>query len=189
MNSALTSPQFNLDALIDQFIAEICAGKTNETPAAYLTKLRYLEQQQVDEISQQIIDQFRIWLLTCKTKVRGKRGVNSSLSPFTIRTVITTVRHFLRWASGRGYLPKMALKNIKEPQPDPKPISQQTFERLLNAANCLIYGWERAKNIAILLVLRDAGGQYGSLARSLRSVEQKRIYGIHHKYSPLNGKI
>lgn len=169
MDSALASPQLNLDALIDQFIAEVCAGKTNETPAAYLTKLRFLkrfiEQQQIHEISQLTIDQFRIWLLTRKTKVRGKREVNGSLSPFTIRTVITTVRHFLRWANERGYLPKIVLKNIKEPQPDPKPISQQTFERLLNAANSLKNDWERARDIAILLILRDTGGRCGSIAR------------------------
>ncbi len=77
----------------------------------------------------------------------------------------------------------------KNPQPDPNPMSQQTFERLLNAAN--FQGkdnWERARDIAILLVLRDTGGRCGSSARSLRLVE-KGSAEIHHKYSPLNGRI
>lgn len=104
------------DKLAYKFINDVCAGKNNETPAAYLAKLRYLERFLTEggytELSQDVIDEFRTWLINRKTKIRGKKQVQGSLSPFTIRTVLTTVRHFLRWGHEQNLIPKMTIKNI-----------------------------------------------------------------------------
>ncbi|RCK72734.1 MAG: Integrase [Anaerolineae bacterium] len=157
----------NLSSLISQFLIDVCGGKTNETPMAYLGKLRYLErfleEQQEQEITQEVIERFRIWLFTRETKIVGKKEVKGKLSPFTIKTVLTTVRHFLRWANEHGHLPKIILKNIKEPQPDPKAVSPNTFECMLEAALTTGEEWEKARNVALLYLLRDTGGRCGSI--------------------------
>ncbi len=78
---------------------------------------------------------------------------------------MTTVRHFLRWGYEHNLFPKIVLKNISEPQPDPKPIKQNTFEALLNAAQSCGEDWERARNTALLYLLRDTGSRVGALIR------------------------
>lgn len=159
----------NFSDLVQKFIQDVCGGKENETPVAYLTKLRYLErfltEKGYPEVNQESVDEFRLWMLTRKSKIRGKREVEGSFSPFTIRTVLTTVRHFLRWGYEHNLFPKIILKNISEPQPDPKPIKKNTFEALLKAAQSYGEDWERARNTALLYLLRDTGSRVGALMR------------------------
>ncbi len=155
--------------LFTMFVEDVCAGKTNETPAAYWNKLqylqRYLDENQLSQIDQKTIDGFRKWILNRREKVRGKKIIQAHLSPFTIRTVLTTVRHFLRWGCDQGLLTKITLVNIKEPFPDPKAITQNTFQQLLESAQKIINDWERLRNVALLLILRDTGGRCGAIAR------------------------
>ena len=159
----------NFSDLAQRFIQDVCGGKKNETPVAYLTKLRYLErflaEKSYTEVNQHSIDEFRLWMLTRKSKIRGKREVEGALSPFTIRTVLTTVRHFLKWGYDNNLFPRIILKNISEPQPDPKPIKNSIFETLFNVAQSYGEDWERARNIALLCLLRDTGSRVGALAR------------------------
>jgi site-specific recombinase XerD len=159
----------NFSDLAQWFIQDVCGGKNNETPVAYLTKLRYLERFFEEkgrlEITQDSIDEFKLWMLTRRSKIRGKKEVEGSLSPFTIRTVLTTVKHFLRWGYEHNLFPKITLKNISEPQPDPKPIKNNTFDNLLKIAQTFGEDWERARNIALLYLLRDTGSRVGALMR------------------------
>ena len=61
--------------------------------------------------------------------------------------------------------PKIVLKNIGEPQPDPKPIKQNTFEYLLKSAQTHGEDWERARNIAVLYLWGDTESRAGALMR------------------------
>lgn len=167
--SMTSSIKLNYSNLVQLFIQDVCGGKKNETPIAYQNKLRYLERFIVEkgytEINQQVIDEFKFWMLTRQTKIRGKKEVEGSFSPFTIRTVLTTVKHFLKWGHEHNFFPKINLKNISEPQPDPKPIKQNTFETLLDMAQSYGQEWERARNTALLYLLRDTGSRVGALMR------------------------
>lgn len=158
-----------LHQMIEQFVKQVCAGKTNETPTAYKSKLRHLEKflgADRETITQEDIDNFKIYVLNRKTKQRGGEEIKEPLSRFTIRSVLATTKHFLTWAMRKNYLPQgLELENIKEPRPEPKAIAADTVDRLLLAAQSTGEDWERARNIAIIYVLRDTGGRVGSLAR------------------------
>jgi len=168
MSTFLSNPA-DFSDLVQRFIQDVCGGKQNETPIAYITKLRYLERFLEEKgqwvINQESIDEFKLWMLTRKRKIRGKREVEGSLSPFTVRTVLTTVKHFLRWGYEHRVFPEIVLKNISEPQPDPKPIKSSTFENLLSVAQTYGEDWERARNTALLYLLRDTGSRVGALVR------------------------
>lgn len=145
----------NIETIIDEFLADVCAGKHNETPTAYRSKLRRLAQYIGDgEINQITINAFRIDLL------------ERDLSPWTVRSVISTVRHFLRWGVERSYWIDITLRNIPEPEPEPKAIQSTTFENLL-AATDMLDEWHRARERAILILLRDSGCRVGALANLL----------------------
>jgi len=158
-----------LGNMIEAFIADVCAGKTNETPTAYRAKLRQLEQclgPDCEEINQRHIDTFRQSLLNRKYKMRGKKLVKGKLSKFTIRTTLATCRHFIRWAQAHNYIPQgVELRNIKEPEADPKAIDPETVDALLETAQSYGQAWERARNTAILYILRDTGSRVGPIAR------------------------
>lgn len=137
---------------INAFIAATCAGKSNETPRAYRTKLNYLARWLDGRpLNQENLDAWRAWLL-------GRVG-KRELSPWTVRTVITTVRHFLRW-SGTG----VEIQNIKEPPVMPKAVEQPVIDALIEAAGKVGGAWQQARNRAILYLLRDTGGRAGSIA-------------------------
>ena len=93
--------------LIEEFIADVCSGKTNETPRAYRGKLRHLELfLRGNQITSQAdIDQFRKYLLNRNSKQRGGKTVSGQLSRFTIRSVLATTKFFLRWGCEHRYWP------------------------------------------------------------------------------------
>lgn len=154
-----------LGDLINQFVRDVCAGKTNETPTAYQSKMNHLKKFLGDEdITQEKMEAFKTYLLTRDKKQRGKSEVKGNLSLFTVRSVLATTRHFLRWAGERGKIPQgVMISNIKEPRPEPKYVDSLTVEKLLQAAGELDNDWERARNTAIIYVLRDTGGRVGSI--------------------------
>mgnify|MGYP000053030784 CR=1 FL=1 len=145
----------NIETIIEEFLHDVCAGKRNETPTAYRSKLRrlaiFLDGR---EINQDEINAWRIDLL------------ERDLSPWTVRSVIGTVRHFLRWGTEHGYWDDIKLRNIPEPEPEPKAIQVDTFERLLEATE-MLDEWQMARERAILLMLRDSGCRVGALANLL----------------------
>ena len=102
-------------------------GKGEWIPLTYLTKLRYLEhflaEKGYTERNQQSMDGFRLWMLTRKTKIRGKERLKGPFLPLPFYTVLTTVRYFLGWGDELNLFPKIVLKSIGEPQP----ISWSTF--------------------------------------------------------------
>lgn len=152
--------------LIDEFISCVAVGKRNETPGAYRAKLRYLSTWISDqEITQDTINQWRVYMLTRCTKRRGGQTVKGQLSSFTIRSCFATVRHFLRWGHGAGYWPAIELQQIKPPPVDPKPVTCNTIDALIRAALVTGDDWEQIRNTLILYLLRDTGARVSEIAR------------------------
>lgn len=107
-------------------------------------------------------------LLPCQTVHlhRGAVQVTGHLSLWTVRSVLRTVQHFCRWLADRGYVcgnPARTLKLPKEPKKDPKGVSDETFQRLLATARTTGPVWERARNVAMIVVLRGTGGRIGEV--------------------------
>lgn len=147
-----------LAAAIDAFIADVCAGKTNETPRAYSAKLRRmlagLGDVEMRRVTPADLDQFRLDLLA------------GSLSIWYVRGVLATCKHFWCWAYDTGRIrnnPAARLKIPKEPPHNPQAISDATFARLLEAACTAGKPVDRSRNAALLLTLRDTGGRIGGV--------------------------
>lgn len=164
-----------LDVMINRFIADVCAGKTNETPNAYRSKLNHLEKYfgaDRENINQEEVDAFKKHLLERETIIRGGKEIKGNLSKFTIRSILSTTRHFLHWAGDQGYIPKgITLRNIHEPKPDPKAVDQETIQKLLAAVEHTGPAWEQARNRALLYVLIDTEGRVGSIC----AIEQETM--------------
>lgn len=156
---------------LEAFITDVCGGKTNETPATYRSKLmrliRWMEARRLmlPELRLKHVEQFRLSMIEQQTVIRGKRAQPGRLSPFTIHTVMRTVKHFLRWA----YLHKRIrfdptpLRIPPPPRPDPKPIAAEHVMALLLAASRHGQIWERARNLAMIYMLRDTAGRIGAI--------------------------
>lgn len=152
--------------LIADFLSDVTAGKTNETPKSYQSKLQHLVKFLGEApITQDRIIEFRKHLLTRRSHYRGSREVDGPLSRFTVRSVLATTRHLLRWAYKRGHLPQIELLNIEEPTPDPKAIADDTVTRMLLTVPKVGEVWEQTRNMAIMYCLIDTGARVGSLAR------------------------
>lgn len=158
-----------LSEMIDRFISAVCAGKDNQTPAAYKTKLNHLalflgNDQEI--FNQAEIDQFRVYLLNRRTKRCGAQEIKGKLSKFTLRSVLATTRHFLKWSASQGFIPQgLKLEQIREPTPEPKAVIEITVELLLASAAKCGEAWEKARNTALIYVLRDTGARVGAIAR------------------------
>lgn len=160
----------NIAPLIKCFINSVCAGKNNETPTAYEGKLRrfatWLGDRELTQLTQTDLDNFRIYLQNRKTKQKGRQEVNGGLSPHTIHSVLNTVRYFVKWCFDHGHLPSNLAAGWKipiAPKPEPKAISPENITRLIDAASQQSPAWERARNVAMLYMLRDTGGRVSGL--------------------------
>ena len=161
----------HISQLIDLFIADVCAGKTNETPQAYRSKLKrfaiYMQTHtlKLKSLSREHVEDFRDQLIGQSVKRVGSQMVKGHLSPFTINTVMRTLKHFLRWAFHKGYL-RRDLSDIRitpPPMPDPKAIDADNALALMYAAARLGESWERSRNLALLYVMRDTGARLGAI--------------------------
>lgn len=159
-----------LSMAISSFIADVCAGKTNETPDAYRKKLRkllcFLGDCEVEQITALDLDRFRAGLLAQVGKRNGAARSNAPLSVWYVRGVLQTCRQLFRWLHLRGTItcsPAHLVKLPKEPPKTPKPIDPATFDAILKAAAITGEEWERARNVAFLCLLRDSGGRLGGL--------------------------
>lgn len=155
--------------LIDLYITDVCS-KDNETPKAYRGKLsrfsEWLGSRDIQTLVEQDLEDFRGYLQNKKIKARGKAQIKERLSPFTVRTVLVTVRGFLRWCHRRGHMASdLASRWVipSAPKPDPKAIQPDVFEQLVLAACEVGEPWERARNLALLYLLRDTGGRISAL--------------------------
>lgn len=163
-----------LSQSIEDFVQDVCAGKTNLTPKAYRDKLNYyllsfMNDVELSTITEDDLDNLRFDILTRNKKKRGKKTVKGKLSGFTIRSVLSTVRHFFRWA----YENKLIEHNLaidlnipNPPNPDPKAIRTETVDGLLEAAATTGIRKLRARNIAIIYLFRDSGGRRGGIAEA-----------------------
>lgn len=166
----ITSPPL----VIARFVANVCAGKTNETPSTYQAKLRRLAQWMDDhhlqmcDLTIEHVEQFRLSLINQRTVKRGKRTISGRLSPFTIHTVMSTVKHFLSWTYQQGltHFDMTDFKIPPPPPPDPKPIRHEHALALLYAASRIGPLWERARNLAMLYMLRDTAGRISAILRA-----------------------
>lgn len=159
----------NIENLIDPFIEAVGGWKTNETPGAYRSKLR------------RIANQFgnrEIRTITTRDLEAFTRGLLEELSPWTVKSTLTTIRHLFKWATENGYIerdPAAALHIPNPPAPDPKPITPETVSRLLKAASEHGEPWQQARDTAIICWLRDTGGRScGLLSAMLDGLDLKR---------------
>lgn len=94
--------------------------------------------------------------LCLQTTSKGKK-----FSPNSVHHYMRGVRTMFNWAVERRLLTYSPLKNIKLvrlPQPEPKGISQQTFEALVQAAGDVqaeLYYWLTVRDVALLALMRD----------------------------------
>ncbi|MBN1665956.1 MAG: tyrosine-type recombinase/integrase [Anaerolineales bacterium] len=161
----------HISRAINLFIQDVCAGKNNKTPIAYRGKLWHLAQywgdRDVERIELSDIKAFVRHLKNRETKRLGKKMVKEPLSPWTIRTVMGTVRYFVKWCNEEGIIPgnfhgKIKLPRV--PKADPKAITPNDFEKLLTTAADYGEDWFRFRNVAILYTLRDTGSRVSGLA-------------------------
>jgi integrase/recombinase XerD len=156
--------------LISLFLDDVCAGKHNETRKSYKVKLAQLERfAHGRKISGDLIRQFEHDLKTRTRHKRGYRMIEGGLSPYTIKSVMQTVRHFCRWLYDEGHMIEPVYKKIKivsPPPPLPKAIDASVVMQLVEAAQrSSSEEWERFRNVAIMYYLRDTGGRVGGMCR------------------------
>lgn len=157
---------------VEAFLGDVCAGKLNETPAAYRSKLRRLDQWMRDEcvslskLSASDVQRFCRDLLRKSSKRIGARVENSPLSPFTVRSCLMTTRHFLKWAARRGITRGDLSGGITIPRLPaglPKAVNGDTVIAFLQAASRTGARWEQARNLALIYAMRDTGARIGGL--------------------------
>lgn len=157
---------------VEAFVGDVCAGKLNETPAAYRSKLRRLDQwMRVECVSLSNLDaegvrRFCRDMLRRSSQRAGDRVENSPLSPFTIRSCLMTARHFLRWAARKGITRGDLSDGItipRMPAGQPKAVDGNTVITLLRAASRTGAAWEQARNLALIYLMRDTGARIGGL--------------------------
>lgn len=157
---------------IEAFLRDVCAGKINETPASYRSKLRRLDQwisehgPPFEELAPPDVEEFCRDLLRRSSKQVGARIMNCPLSPFTIRSCLMTARHFFKWAYARGLTRTDLSQQItipKMPAGQPKAVDANTVLLLLAAASRTGEPWEEARNLALIYVLRDTGARIGGI--------------------------
>ncbi len=163
------------DQLTSEFVAEVCAGKNNLTPVAYQKKLKYLRTYlqdtgiSIEGINPDAMQKFVCYLLNRDTKRHGSRIIKGKLSPWPIKTVLTTTKYFFRWCEKTGKLPANPMEDVKIPKtpaPEPKAISPKTVERLITVAATYGESWSRPRNIMLIYLLRDTGGRRLGLANA-----------------------
>lgn len=163
-----------LSQSIEEFVKDVCAGKTNTTPKTYRGKLnhyllKFLDDVELSTITEEDIEDLRFDMLTRDKKKRGKKIVKGKLSIFTVRTVLSTVRHFFRWSLEKGLIesnPAADLNIPNPPPPDPKAVNAETVADLLYAAATTGIKKLRARNIAIIYLFRDSGGRLGAISEA-----------------------
>ncbi len=114
------------------------------------------------------MEQFRRSMIEQRTVTRGKRVQPGRLSPFTIHTVMRTVKHFLSWTyhHGKTNFDPAPFRIPPPPQPDPKPVTAENALALLLVASRLGPVWERARNLAMLYMLRDTAGRISAILKA-----------------------
>lgn len=157
--------------IVDKFVDDVCAGKVNETPVSYRGKLgrliRWMDDNNMalSDLTFGHVEKFRRSMIDQHTVRRGSRVISGRLSPFTIHTVMRTTKHFLVWSYKHHKInfDPSPLKIPPPPHPDPKPITAENAMALLLAASRTGYKWERARNLALLYMLRDTAGRLSAI--------------------------
>ncbi len=158
------------NSLIEQFVEDVCAGKTNETAQTYRTKLGQLARfMKSKPITPENLKAFQKDLLTRKTHRRGSKYIEGGLSIFTVKTTLQTTRHFCKWLFENKHIKQDLAKTIRLPQtppPAPKAIRGDAVTCMVEAALNTGEDWQRARNVAILFFLRDTGCRIGGLVNA-----------------------
>ena len=159
-----------LSDAIHVFVTHVCAGKQNETPSAYQTKLRQLVirmgDREIEAISANDLDDFRVALLTQKVKTRGKQTIAEPLTDWYVRGVLKTAKHLFRWMADTGRLSHDPAANLAIPtrsKPQPKAATREVIDKMFVAATVVGVDWEQARNTALVQLLRSTGARIGGL--------------------------
>ena len=139
------------------FVDDVAGWKINETPKSYKAKLRrlveYYPSRPLSRITTDDLNHF-------------KRDLCGRCSPYTVKSVLSTVRHFFKWANENHLIrndPALKLHIPMPPPPNPKAIDRDTVDKLINAASLHGEAWETSRNVAIIYWLRDTGGRSSGL--------------------------
>ena len=154
---------------INAFVEDVAGWKRNETPKSYRAKLRRL----LEEFPHRSLKTISLDDLN-----KLKRGMMGRCSPYTVKSVLTTIKHFFKWASENGLIkqdPALKLKIPLPPPPDPKAVAPETVEALIETASAHGEAWETTRNVAILYWLRDTGGRAcGLISARLSGLDLRR---------------
>ncbi len=96
--------------------------------------------------------------------------VRAPLSRYTIRGIVETCRQFFNWCVNEGLLDASPAKRLEIPSVPagpPRAVNDVDLEKLLDAARDTRGTFRRARNVALVLFLRDTGCRIGG-ASSLR---------------------
>ncbi len=99
-----------------------------------------------------------------------RKAVRAKLSPYTIRGIVENCRQLFNWLVNEGLLQESPAKRLELPAlPDapPKMMAEDDLEKLIEAARKLSGRYRRARNVALLLFIRDTGCRIGG-ASTLR---------------------
>ena len=161
------------EALADFMLAT--AGELSpETQRWYRHRIeslvKYLADPPLDEIAPRDLWRWRAYLL-------GQDGVPCyPYAPSTVNGFIRAIRRFFGWLLHVGLLeanPARELKFVREPDQDPKAISDEDFLKLLEAAR------ENARDYAIIAFLGDTGCRAGGLVSlTLERLDLDGMYAI-----------
>lgn len=173
-NGAKEKPSMKLSQMIEIFVIKGNAHNSVFTREGYRSKLSqqllvYLDDVDIRDITPVEIESFREHLITRTTKKRGSRVIKGNLSPYTIKSVLASVKSFFRWLTDNNYIaenPAADLVIPTPPPPDPKAIHRETVIKMLQSA--ATFGDERLRyrNVALIYTFLDTGGRLSSIARA-----------------------
>lgn len=145
--------------------------RNNEIYLRYLTT--FFPKACVEQLTLHDLRRWRASLFEKKIKyVNGyrRKPVSAPLSRYTIRGIVENCRQLFNWLVNEGLLQESPAKRLELPAlPDapPKMMAEEDLEKLLDAARKLSGRYRRARNVALLLFIRDTGCRIGG-ASSLR---------------------
>lgn len=166
-----------LDTAIQVFLSAregIVSPKTLRNNELYLRSLKEIfREREIEQITLQDLRAWRAGLFARSIKYE-KNGLRKpragNLSRYTIRGMVENCRQFFNWLVKEGILdtsPAQRLELPDLPAEPPRAMKDADLEKLIAAARAEHSDYRRARNVAMVLFLRDTGCRIGG-ASTLR---------------------
>ena len=170
-NTSKDKTTMKLSQAIEFFVEQGNAHNSIFTQEGYRSKLTqhllpYLGDVDVQAISVAEVQAFKKHLITRDTKKRGSRTIKGKLSPYTIKSILASVKSFSRWLTENNYIEQNLAANLvipTPPPPDPKAISRENVIKMLETAAMTGDEWLRYRNVALIYTFFDTGGRLSSI--------------------------